>query len=175
MEIAKSEILLTPEEMEAYKQLLKEYLSQYYIQKMRKFQLNRRLREVNAELNEPIGGMNYSPTPRSVTNKTGAGAASILYRIVEIEDRIENQKENIEIAMLKVMDIMDFLSEGSIERMILELRHIDCRSWQQVMNEVNLTRNPCNEYYNKGLLKLLMFKKVRKILDSYREQNELAC
>lgn len=165
---------LTPEEMilEENRGLLKSYLNQLYIHKQRKAQLTRRLKEVNAELNEPIGGMKYKCTPRSETNLVGAGAASILYRIAEIEDRIALQKESIEISMLKIMDIMDFLSENSTERMILELRHIDCRSWKQIMQEVNLTRTPCNDYYNKGLEKLLTFKKVMTILSAYRKKYE---
>lgn len=167
-EKVKNEIISDEKQLEEYKQLLKEYLSQLYVQKNRKVQLTRRLKEVNAELKSPFRGMNYSPIPRSQTNKVGAGAASILYRIAEIEERIIKQTDNIGIAMLKVMDIMDFLPEQSTERMILELRHIDCKPWKQIMIDVSLTRTPCYEYYNRGLEKLLSFKKVIKVLDEYR-------
>jgi hypothetical protein len=162
---------LIPEEKqhEEDKMLLRRYLGQYYRCKLKKVQLERRLKEVNWELNEPIGGRGYSQMPRSQTNVVGVGAASITYRIAEIEERIQHQKDNMELAMLKIMDIMDYLPEDSTDRMILELRHIDCRSWGQVVKEASLTRTPCNDYYNKGLEKLLTFKKVRKILENYKK------
>lgn len=171
-EATKKVLIAEEQKLEDDKSLLKRYLSQYYICKKKKQQLERRLREVNREIDEPIGGQGYSQVPRSQTNVIGAGAASIVYRMAEIEERIARQKDSMEMAMLKVMDIMDFLPEDSTERMILELRHLDCRSWKQVVKEASLTRTPCNDYYNKGLIKLLDYKKVRRTLEAYKKKIE---
>ena len=86
----------------------------------------------------------------------------------EIETRIGEQKSRVEKALLKVMDIMDFLEESSTERMVLELRFIDCRGWAAIEKEMHLSRRACFDYQNRALEKLLQFKKVRSILKEYK-------
>jgi len=170
--IKKEELTDKLRKLEDDKIILKRYLSQYYICKKKKSLLERRLKEVNIELKQPIGGVGYSQVPRSQTNAVSLGSASIIFRIAEIEERIANQKDIVSMAMLKTMDIMDFLPETSTERMILELRHIDCVSWEQVVKDTSLTRTPCNNYYNKGIDKLMEYKKVRRIIDTYKKTLE---
>lgn len=153
------------------KELLKRYLEQYHVGKMKRTQLERRLKSIKKEMNSPIGGYGYSPINYSGMNNAGAGAASFVYRMSEIETRIENQKRNAEKALLKVMDIMDFLEESSIERMVLELRFIDCKSWKVIEKELHLSRRSCFDYQNKALEKLLGFKKVEIILKKYQKEN----
>ena len=87
----------------------------------------------------------------------------------EIETRIEDQKSRVEKALLKVMDIMDFLEENSTERMVLELRFIDCKPWAAIERELNLSRSSLFSYQDKGLEKLLTYKKVRAILKEHKE------
>ena len=153
------------------KELLKRYLEQYHNGKMKRTQLERRLKRIKEEMDAPIGGHGYSPINYGGTNNTGPGAASFVYRMSEIETRIENQKSNTEKALLKVMDIMDFLEENSTERMVLELRFIDCKSWKVIERELHLSRRSCFDYQNKALEKLLEFKKVKIILKEYQKQD----
>lgn len=150
------------------KGLLKEYLNQYYAGHIKRSQLERRLKNIQKEMNTPIGGYGYSPVNYGGTNKVGTGAASFVYRMSEIETRIEEQKKQAEKALLKVMDIMDFLEENSTERMLLELRFIDCKRWEEIEQELHLSRRSLFHYQDKGLEKLLTFKKVRQILKEYR-------
>lgn len=151
------------------KELLKEYLNQYYTSRIKRSQLERRLKTIREEMNAPIGGYGYSPVNYGGTNKVGPGAASFVYRIGEIETRIEDQKSRVEKALLKVMDIMDFLEENSTERMVLELRFIDCKSFPAIEKELHLSRSSLFSYQDKGLLKLLTYKKVRQILREYKK------
>lgn len=151
------------------KELLKEYLNQYYTSRIKRSQLERRLKTIREEMNAPIGGYGYSPVNYGGTNKVGTGAASFVYRIGEIETRIEDQKSRVEKALLKVMDIMDFLEENSTERMVLELRFIDCKSFPAIEKELHLSRSSLFSYQDKGLLKLLTYKKVRQILREYKK------
>lgn len=152
------------------KELLKEYLNQYYTSRIKRSQLERRLKTIREEMNAPIGGYGYSPVNYGGTNKVGPGAASFVYRIGEIETRIEDQKSRVEKALLKVMDIMDFLEENSTERMVLELRFIDCKSFPAIEKELHLSRSSLFSYQDKGLLKLLTYKKVRQILREYKKE-----
>ena len=146
------------------KELLKEYLNQYYICRMKRMQLEKRLKTIQEEMDTPIGGYNYSPINHGGTNKVGSGAASFVYRMSEIETRIENQKARVEKALLKVMDIIDFLQENSTERMVLELRFIDCKPWANIEKEMHLSRRSLFAYQNRALEKLLEFKKVRILM-----------
>lgn len=152
------------------KELLKAYLNQYYTGRIKRSQLERRLKNIRAEMDAPIGGYGYSPVNYGGTNKVGSGAASFVYRMSEIETRIEDQKSRVEKALLKVMDIMDFLEENSTERMVLELRFIDCKGWAAIEKEMQLSRRACFDYQRKALEKLLGFKKVKTILNQYRER-----
>ncbi len=146
--------------------ILKQYLGQYYSAKQVKKQLERRLRTFREDM---IGakGMQYSPVPRSQTNAVGDGPASMVIRAMEIEDEIESQKEVMAQRMLDVMKIMDLLPKESVERRIIEYRHIDCLSWKQVCKEVHLTRTPCTNHYNAGIDMLLEYKKVQKVVKEY--------
>ena len=151
------------------KETLKEYLNQYYTCRIKRSQLERRLKNIREEMNTPIGGYGYSPVNYGGTNKVGDGAASFVFRISEIESRIENQKSRVEKVLLKVMDIMDFLEESSTERMVLELRFIDCKAWPNIEREMRLSRSSLFSYQDKGLEKLLTYKKVRQILREYKK------
>lgn len=151
------------------KELLKEYLNQYYSGRIKRTQLEKRLKNIRTEMDAPIGGYGYSPVNYGGTNKVGPGAASFVFRMSEIETRIEDQKRRVEKALLKVMDIMDFLEESSTERMVLELRFIDCKSWAAIEKEMHLSRSSLFSYQDKALEKLLEFKKVRLILREYKK------
>lgn len=146
--------------------LLKKYLGQYYSARNKKRQLESRLQAFRQDM---VGTrrMQYSPVPHSQTNSVGDGPASMVIRVVEIEEQIKSQKEEMANAMLNVMKMMDFLPADSTERTVLEYRHIDCLSWKQITREMHMTRTPCNKYYNAGLDKLLTFKKVHKILQEF--------
>ena len=152
--------------IEEQRLLLKQYLGQYYAARIKKRQLEIRLQTFRQDM---VGtkGMQYSPVPRSRTNSVGDGPASMVVRAIEIEDRIESQKAEMNTTMLNVMKIMDFLPTDSIERRILEYRHIDCLSWKQVCKETNYSRQSCINYYNVGIDKLLTFKKVQKMIADF--------
>lgn len=151
------------------RRLLKEYLNQYCSGRMKRMQLERRLKNIKAEMSVPIGGHGYSPVNYGRTNSVGLGAASFVYRMSEIETRIEQQKSQVEKALLKVMDIMDFLEENSAERMVLELRFIDCKNWAAIEREMCLSRSTLFSYQDKGFEKLLTYKKVRQVLKEYKD------
>lgn len=151
------------------KDMLKAYLNQYYTGRIKRSQLERRLKNIREEMDAPIGGRGYSPVNYGGTNNVGPGAASFVYRMSEIETRIENQKSKVEKALLKVMDIMEFLEESSMERMVLELRFIDCKGWATIEKELHLSRRACFNYQNRALEKLMEFKKVRAVLEEYEK------
>lgn len=151
------------------KVLLREYLGQYYASRVKKRQLEERLRTFRQEM---VGAraIQYSATPTSRTNAVGDGPASVVIRAMEIEDQIKAQQKEMAKTMLNVMKIMDFLPKKSMERIVLEYRHIDCLSWKQITKETHYSRAMANNYYNQGIDKLLEFKKVQRILGEFASE-----
>ena len=88
--------------------VLKWMLGQIYRAEKRKKQLDERLVRIAEERDAPIGGVGYRPLPRSSSGE-GNGAASIILKMSDIEERIYTQKEEVEKAIVRVMDILDYL------------------------------------------------------------------
>lgn len=134
--------------------ILKWMLGQRFRAEKRKKQLDERLSNIIEEREAPIGGMGYKPLPRS-SSGDGAGAASILLKMSDIEERIYGQKEEVEKAIVRVMDIIDYLPIESLEREICELRHIDMKPWQEIQDGIPMSRSQCNKRYNRAIEMLL--------------------
>ncbi len=79
----------------------------------------------------------------------------------DIQTRIQRQAETARGCMAEIVDVLDLLPADSLERAILELRHIDCKSWQDIQRTVHLSRSPCYAYYQRGLDRLLAIPVVR--------------
>lgn len=156
-------------EQEEMKTLLKQYLSQYYKKSKRKKILQKRLQNFRVEM---LGAkaLNYSPVPRSQTNKISDEPTQFCIKQEEIEERIERERKRASSAMLKVMDILDYLEEDSNEKIILELRYIDNMSWSDISKIQSMSKSRCIDYWNTGIEKLLGFKKVRVILEDYKKE-----
>lgn len=167
---------MTPDSManegKEQKLLLKQYLEQYYNARMKKKQLEARLRTFRENM-VSTKGMQYSAVPHSPTNSVGDGPATQVIRAMEIEERIESQKAETAKTMLNVMKIMDFLPTDSTERIILEYRHIDCLSWKQVCKEVHLSRSSANDYYDTGIERLLEYRKVQTVIKEFASAKSL--
>ena len=121
------------------RQILKNFLARYYKAKKQQTILQERLLRMRSEYGSGIKHM-------------------------EIETKIKAQNQQAQKNVRQIMDILDFLPQGSTERTIMELRHIDCKTWAQIQRAVFLTSSPCYAYYNKGLDALLAESKVRKII-----------
>ena len=143
--------------------VLKWILGQTYRAKARKNLLDRRLKMINLERESPIGGRGYDPLPHS-SGTSSNGAASITMKLADIEEKIYHQKEEIDKAIVTVMDIMDYLPDGSLERDICEMRHIDLMRWQDIQEAIPMCRSQCYKRYNKAIALLLQNGRIRKIV-----------
>ena len=136
---------------------LKRYLSQYYRAKERQKILRERLADIRTEL-DPAG-------------KNGRNT-SLAIKMAEIEDRIAQQSEIEATAILDIMEVLEFLPQDSVEREIMEMRHIDCKPWNEIMRTIHLSRAPCFRRYSTGLEWLYTYKKVRTTLAEFRARVE---
>ena len=154
------------EEKKNQKNELKWYLNQYFRAVTKKEQLELRLQTLRESMGA-VKGVNYSLVTNGNTNRSRDGAASEVIRVREIEECVEKQRAKTNQAILNVMKIMDFLPMDSMERIILEYRHIDRLSWRQICRATNYSRTSATTYYNRGVDKLLTFGKVLQIIGEF--------
>lgn len=157
---------------EEERNILRSFLWKYNDCKKRKKQLETRLKDIQREMSMPIGGIGYSPTPHSTTNKIGPGAAGFTIKMAEIEERILKQNEEMERSMIEIMDAMNFLDEEDVDRRIMEYRYIDGKDWKNIESIEHMTRQAANKHLNNGLDKLLSFKKIQTIVEKQKRLEE---
>lgn len=148
--------------------VLKWMLGQIYRAEKRKKQIEERLVRIAEERDAPIGGVGYRPLPRSSSGE-GNGAASIILKMSDIEERIYAQKEEVEKAIVRVMDILDYLPQDSLEREICELRHIDMKPWKDIQESIPMSRSQCNKRYNKAIEMLLNKGRIERMIEENEE------
>lgn len=147
---------------EMQEEILKWMLGQVYRAEHHKKELEDRLERIVAEREAPIGSPGYEPLPRVM--EPGAGAASILFKQAEIEERIYEQKAEIEKSLVRVMDIIDFIPQKETARRIFELRHLDCLNMTQTADAIPISRPQAYVIYNEAIDKLLEFPKIQKMV-----------
>ena len=154
------------------REAVKEYLQQYHDAKVKKRILEERHRTLSAELRDPGVGSTYRTMPTSKRQAREGGAVSLVYRIAEVEDRIGQQREAMAKAVLHVMDMIDLLPQNSMERTVVEMRHIDCKPWEKIAQAVHMSRSRVFDYYNAALDTLLAYKRTEKLLGDYTAEKE---
>ena len=152
------------------REAVKEYLQQYHDAKAKKQILEERHRTLSADLRDPGVGSTYRTMPTSKRQAREGGAVSLVYRIAE--DRIGQQREAMAKAVLHVMDMIDLLPQNSMERTVVEMRHIDCKPWEKIAQAVHMSRSRVFDYYNAALDTLLTYKRTEKLLGDYTAAKE---
>ena len=148
------------------REAVKEYLQQYHTAVRKKRILEERHRTLSSELRAPSTGSAFRRTPPVKPGKTD-GPVSVVFRIAEVEERIEGQREEMARAVLNVMDLIDVLPANSTERTVVEMRHIDCRGWDKIAEALYMSRSSVFNHYNAALDKILENKRNRKLLEEY--------
>ena len=153
----------------ACRDAVKEYLQQFHMARERKRILERRHDNLVRELKAPTLGSAYRTMPTRRTQANSDGAVSVVFRIAEVEDRIDEQREAMERTVLQVMDLIDLLPQNSMERTVVELRHIDCKKWERICQEVHMSRSRVNDYYNAALEIIMENKRARKLVEKFMQ------
>ena len=156
----------------ACRDAVKEYLQQFHMARERKRILERRHDNLVRELKAPALGSAYRTMPTKRTQANSDGAVSVVFRIAEVEDRIDEQREAMERTVLQVMDLIDLLPQNSMERTVVELRHIDCKKWERICQEVHMSRSRVNDYYNAALEIIMENKRARRLVEKFMQAQE---
>ena len=153
----------------ATREAVKEYLQQYHMARVGKKLLERRHDNLVRELKAPPVGSAYRTMPATRTPANTEGSVCVVFRIAEVEERIEDQREAMGKAVLQVMDLIDLLPQNSMERTVVELRHIDCKKWERICQEVHMSRSRVNDYYNAALEIIMENKRARKLVEKFMQ------
>lgn len=154
----------------ATREAVKEYLQQYHMARERRRILERRHDVLARELKAPAPGSAYMTTmPASHSAAGSEGAVSVVFRLSEVEERIEAQRVAMGRAVTMVMDLIDLLPENSMERTVVELRHIDCKKWERICKEVHMSRSRVNVYYNAALDIILSNARAQKLVQEFEQ------
>lgn len=89
-----------------------------------------------------------------------AGAITTEYS--ELIHELAQQREACDKAALEIIQILNNLSPDSTERLTLELRHLDLKSWRQIQKLLFMSDATVYRYYSRGLDKLLNIQQVRR-------------
>ena len=127
------------------REILKFVLEQIYRAKRRKGQLDRRLENLKRDMQSAPGSQGRG---RRTSGDHGDGTANLVVKKSSIEERIERQKDNVSISIEKTMDLLELLPETSLEREIMELRHLDMKDWKDIA-EASGTENGQEEILEK--------------------------
>ena len=148
------------------REAVKRYLQQYYMAKQKKRILEERHRTLSAELRGPTTAPAFRtmPTAKPV-HPDGAGA--VVFQIAEVEERIQKQQTDMARAVQNVMDLIDLLPIGSMERTVVEMRHIDGKRWEQIAKAVYLSRTAVFNYYNSALAMLLENERTKDFVGEF--------
>lgn len=132
------------------REAVKRYLQQYHAAKQKKRILEERRRTLSAELRGPSTAPAFRAMP-SAKPVHPDGAGTLVFQIADVEERIEAQQAEMAKAVQNVMDLIDLLPIGSMERTVVEMRHIDSRKWERIASEVHMSRSRVIDYYNAAL------------------------
>ena len=132
------------------REAVKRYLQQYHAAKQKKRILEERRRTLSAELRGPSTAPAFRAMP-SAKPVHPDGAGTLVFQIADVEERIEAQQAEMARTVQNVMDLIDLLPIGSMERTVVEMRHIDSRKWERIASEVHMSRSRVIDYYNAAL------------------------
>ena len=149
-------------EKEQERELLRHYIAGYRVARLRLNRLKARHDALKEDMETPLKGAKYDSMPSS--GGASDGAASLIYRIADIEDRIKEQCRIMSVQCVRVMDILDFIADDSQQRLVLELRYIDGMSWYDISESICISRSSCHRAERQALDALLDFDRVREII-----------
>ena len=152
------------------REAVKRYLQQYHAAKQKKRILEERRRTLAADLRGPSTAPAYRAAP-SARPAHPDGAGAVVFKIADVEERIEAQQMEMAKAVQNVMDLIDLLPVGSTERTVVEMRHIDSKTWEQIAKEVYLSRSAVFNYYNTALDRLARNEQSGKLMGDFKARN----
>lgn len=93
--------------------------------------------------------------------------------LAKIEARLIAQRRDMAVLMLKVLDLVALLPLDSLERKIVEMRHIDGMDWKEITSALYLSRSYTMSRYSKALDMLLGHEEAREIVAVWKRDHTM--
>ena len=148
---------------------LDSYLNQYGISIKEKKALQYRRQEIKNEFEKPLRSTEFGKGKSSQADNSEC--ASLAIRLYEIEKKIIRQTSEAEKTLFRIMDIIDFLPEHSLERLIVEHKYIDQFGWTKISMTCGVSKRTAMRRCKKALNILLGFERVRELCLCGRPQD----
>lgn len=149
---------------------LRGFLRQYRRAIEYKRTLEHRLRQIREDMNCPLSGVSYDGAPHG--GEPSIGAAAYTYREDEIAERIREQAQKAQAALLQVMVVIGFIPEDTDARPIIEFRYIDGKRCGEIAERMHYSRSRIYGIENEALDSLLGYEKVETLLSDYVSRRE---
>lgn len=133
---------------------IKEYLNSAYIVK-RKIDYLLQEHEYYIELAGSVRGIRYDIERTNPNRNTEAPFIKFLEKADEIERKIEDLRQELNIAILKIESLIESLDNHD-EKMIVRYRHILFLSWEDIAEKVHYSIRHIVRKYEKAIKKLNM-------------------
>lgn len=132
------------------KRKLREVLDLYCAAKIRRTQLEKRLRKLRTEAQDPVPALHFGNF-RPGNKRIEGAPESLAILIQEAEDDVKEQAAETFRMMARVQELAGLLPEGTMERAILEYKHIDGLTWREICDAIPISRTPATRHYKKAL------------------------
>lgn len=149
--------------------LLNKFLGQYKYCLNAKKNLETRKKEIEYEYKHPLSSPQMDGISAKSSGKQPEGFTSILIMVEEINKRIDEQMNKCINVLTQIYEIISFLPDNTIEKLIFEHKYIDCMNWDKICRIENITKTPAVHHWRKGLYRLLEFKKIKKMIEEYSQ------
>lgn len=93
--------------------------------------------------------------------------------LAKIEARLIAQRRDMAVLMLKVLDLVALLPLDSLERRIVEMRHIDGMDWKGISSALYLSRSYTMSRYSRALDMLLSHEAAREIVAAWKCEHSM--
>ena len=151
------------------RELLKLYLNRYNKAKNRMAALDKTYKTILADAKVPYQS-SYSKDTKVQSSSSGEGMVSVIIRLDEIRERMEDQRKELSSLTLEFFDVLDFLPTESEGRSLLEMKYIQQQSDVSIYRSMYISKSQYYKLLNQTLDKLLRFSKVNEILNNYEKK-----
>lgn len=104
---------------------------------------------------------------------TSPGPLDAGSNLAKIEARLIAQRRDMAVLMLKVLDLVALLPLDSLERGIVEMRHIDGMDWKEITSQLFLSRSYVMSRYSRALDMLLSHEAAREIVALWKRDHRM--
>ena len=107
--------------------------------------------------------------PAIQSNTVGCGAAEFALRLVEIDERIAEQKRQLSSFIGEIMDVLDYLPLDSDERSVFELRYLRNKKEAVICKTRFISRSTYYTICNRGIKTLLKYQRINELLCKFED------